>query len=148
MQKVATTRSLGAEIVSDCGRIKAEIMLNLWKLSAWIKKITTFWMMTLGPLYPWVCCSCVPQWTDPGPEQTSWNGPEKGICNNPRKKLWKLWVSTRNSSAGKIGHQKNLTLLYFCIQIHQVSPAPPHVPPQPQLPWEHEAQKEVQGTPV
>ena len=36
MQKVATTQPLVADIFSECGRIKAEILLNLWKLSAGI----------------------------------------------------------------------------------------------------------------
>ena len=39
-------------------------------------------------------------------------------------------------------------MLYLCTQVHQVPPAPPDVPPQHQQPREHEAQKEVQGTPV
>jgi hypothetical protein len=34
MQKPAITQPLVAEIFPDCGRIKAEILLNLWKLSA------------------------------------------------------------------------------------------------------------------
>ena len=34
MRKVAATRPLVAEIFSDCGRIKAEILLSLRKLSA------------------------------------------------------------------------------------------------------------------
>ena len=43
MQKVAATRPLVAEIFSDCGRKKAGIPLNLWKLSDWILWMTTFW---------------------------------------------------------------------------------------------------------
>ena len=36
MQNGATTWPFVAEIFSDCGRIKAGILLNLWKLSAFI----------------------------------------------------------------------------------------------------------------
>ena len=44
--KVATTQSSVVEIFSDCGRIKAGIPLNLWKLSVWILWMTTFGIIT------------------------------------------------------------------------------------------------------